>query len=214
MSTIYIFSGLGADYRAFEKIDFGNLPIVHISWISPQKNETIENYAQRISEKILDENPILIGLSFGGMMLMEIAKIKKTKQIILISSAKTKYELPWIYRFLGKIKANKLIPSSILTKSNFILNWLFGANSIEEKQLLKAIIKDTDILFMKWAINEISHWKNVEIPNNVIHIHGNNDKIIPIRNVKANFTIQNGSHLMTLNKSKEIQDIIFKICKV
>ncbi|WP_177765426.1 alpha/beta hydrolase [Flavobacterium sp. I3-2] len=213
MSTIYIFSGLGADYRAFEKIDFGNLQIVHISWISPQKNETIENYAQTISEKILDENPILIGLSFGGMMLMEIAKIKKAKQIILISSAKTKYELPWLYRFLGKIKATKLIPNSILTKSNFVLNWLFGANSIEEKQLLKAIIKDTDILFMKWAINEISHWKNVEIPTNVIHIHGNNDKIIPIRNVEADFTIQNGSHLMTLNKSKEIKDIIFKICK-
>lgn len=109
---------------------------------------------------------------------------------------------------------NKLIPNSILTKSNFVLNWLFGANSIEEKQLLKAIIKDTDILFMKWAINEISNWQNVEIPNNVIHIHGNNDKIIPIRNVEADFTIQNGSHLMTLNKSKEIQDIIFKICKV
>lgn len=213
MNTIYIFSGLGADYRAFEKIDFANLPIVHISWIPPLKNETIENYAKRISVNIIDSNPILIGLSFGGMMLMEIAKIKKTKQIILISSAKTKYELPWVYRSLGKIKVNKLLPNFILNKPNSVLFWLFGANTIEEKQLLNTILKDTDIHFMKWAINEISNWKNTKIPTNVIHIHGNIDKIIPIRNVSVDFTIQNGSHLMTLNKSEEIQDIIYKICK-
>lgn len=210
MSKIYIFSGLGADYRAFEKIDFGDLPIEHIEWISPLEKESMLNYAKRISEKITSENPILIGLSFGGMMLMEIAKFKKTKQIILIASAKNKYELPSIYRFFGKTKLNKFIPNSFLKRTNFILYWLFGAKSKEEKFILNLILKDTDIVFLKWAINEILNWKNIEIPDNVIHIHGNVDKIIPFKNINPDFVIQNGGHLMTINKAKEIENILFE----
>ena len=84
LNKVYIFSGLGADHRAFDTIDFGDLPIEHITWIKPKNNESIQSYAKRISSKLTDEKPILIGLSFGGMLLMEIAKIKPYQKIILI----------------------------------------------------------------------------------------------------------------------------------
>jgi len=213
MTKIYIFSGLGADHRAFENINFKNLAIQHISWIQPLESESIQSYALRISEKITNHDAILIGLSFGGMLLMEIAKIKKSKKIILISSAKTKNELPLIYHYFGKFKFNKLIPNSIFKKSNSLLFWLFGVQTIDEKKILNNIIIDTDIYFLKWAINEILNWQNTEIPNNVIHIHGTSDKIIPFKNIKANYIIKNGSHLMTLNKSKEIEDILHNIIR-
>ncbi|WP_235830379.1 alpha/beta hydrolase [Paenimyroides tangerinum] len=213
ITKVYIFSGLGADYRAFNNIDFGDLPIEHIAWIEIENNETIESYAKRISEKLSDENPILIGLSFGGILLMEIAKIKRYQKIILIASAKDKFEIPLIYRLLGKLKFNRLIPKSILKKPNPILFWLFGAKTIEEKKLLCEILKDTDPDFLSWAINEISNWKNKTIPKNVVHIHGNKDKIIPFKNVKSNYIIQNGGHLMTMNKADEIQKLILELCR-
>lgn len=211
MSKVYIFSGLGADYRAFQKIDFNNLIVEHITWIEPYKAESIENYANRISSKITDENPILIGLSFGGILLLEIAKIKTSKRIILIASAKTKYELPKIYHLFGKLGLIRILPFSILTKPNQFLYWLFGIKSDEEKAIMKDILKDTDINFLKWAIKEISNWKNIEVPKNIIHIHGNKDRIIPIKNINFNYEIQNGGHLMTLNKSKEIEEILISI---
>lgn len=212
MDKIYIFSGLGADYRAFKNINFGRLPIEHIKWISPLKDESIENYALRISDKITTDNSILIGLSFGGMMLMEIAKIKKSKKIILIASAKTKNEIPQLYRILGKLKLHKIIPTQILKTTNSLMFWLFGISKKEDKQLLKNIISDTDIDFLKWAINEIVNWKNTQIPNNAIHIHGTKDRIIPLTNATYDYEIQNGGHLMTLNKSKEIEAILIKLC--
>ncbi|MBV6880858.1 alpha/beta hydrolase [Epilithonimonas ginsengisoli] len=208
MSKIYIFSGLGVDRRVFDNIDFGNLDVEFVDWIDPLKNEPLENYTKRISQKITHDNPILIGLSFGGMVAVEISKIIKTEKIILIGSAKNKFELPKFNRISGKLKLNKLIPKSIFKKQNLVTNWIFGIETDSEKQLLKEILKDTDPNFFSWAINEIVNWKNHTIPENVIHIHGNKDRIIPFKNVKADFVIEGGGHFMTVNRSKEIQEII------
>lgn len=51
------------------------------------------DYAKRLSLQITDEQPILIGLSFGGMMAMELAKIIKVQKIVLLASAKSANEL-------------------------------------------------------------------------------------------------------------------------
>lgn len=213
MNKIYVFSGLGVDKRVYDNIDFGTLDVEFINWIQPLENENLENYAFRISKKITSENPILIGLSFGGMLSVEISKIIKVKKIILIASAKNKFELPFSFKLSGKLKLNQLLPNSILKHHNFILNWLFGIESNEEKQLLKSILQDTDSNFLKWAINEIVNWKNQIYPENCIHIHGSQDRIIPIKNVKADFVIENGGHFMTVNKAEEIEKIILNLIK-
>ncbi len=79
----------------------------------PLKNESIEQYAKRMSEKIHHENPVLIGLSFGGMMCIEIAKIINTDKIIIISSVKSFHEMPWWMRLAGKLKLYKIFPLNL-----------------------------------------------------------------------------------------------------
>lgn len=212
MSKIYIFSGLGVDKRVFQNIDFKDLDVEYIDWIVALENESLKNYAFRISQKITIENPILIGLSFGGILAVEISKVIKTKAVILIASAKNKNELPIIYRIAGKLKLNKLIPSFVLKQQNFLTNWLFGIETDGEKKLLKNILKDTDSNFLSWTINEIVNWRNETNPENFIHIHGNKDYIIPLRNVKSNYIIENGGHFMTVNKATEIEKIIQAVC--
>lgn len=211
MSKIYVFSGLGVDERVFDNIDFGTLDVEFIDWIKPLENESLESYALRISKKITSENPILIGLSFGGMIAVEISKIIKVKKLILIASAKNKFELPFIYRLFGKWNPVNLISKKIFKQQNSISNWFFGIETDSEKRLLKDILQDTDLDFFSWAINEISNWKNESIPANCFHIHGNKDRIIPIKNVKTDFVIENAGHFMIVNKAKEIQEIILSL---
>ena len=211
MSKIYIFSGLGVDKRVFDNIDLNDLNVEFIDWIKPFENEPIKNYSKRISEKITSKNPIIIGLSFGGMIAVEISKILQTRKIILIASAKNRNQLPKNYHLAGRLKLTKLIPNSLLKKQNFITNWFFGLEKKSEKQLLEIILNDTDPNFLGWAINEIATWNNEFESNNCIHIHGSKDRIIPIKNVKANFVIENGGHFMTVNRSKEIEKIIKQI---
>ena len=211
MKKVYLFSGLGADYRAFEKLDFSTFDITHINWITPNKEESIESYAYRISTQIQSDNSILIGLSFGGIIAVEVSKYIKTDKVILLASAKMKQEIPLYYKFLGKLQLHKLIPVSILKNANVLSYWFFGVSNKSEKLLLKNILKDTDSIFLKWALDKIINWKNVSFKNNVIHIHGSADRILPIRYIKTDFIVKNGGHFMTLNKNIELSNLIKKI---
>ena len=207
-NEIYIFSGLGADERVFQKLDFTGLTITFIKWTIPKENETIEGYATRLLSQIKTKKPTLIGLSFGGLMAVEVAKQIDTEKVVLIASAKTKNEIPFYYRLAGQLKIHRLLPIALLKKSNFISNWFFGASSTFDKELLKKILKDTDATFLTWAIDKVVRWTNKTQLKNLMHIHGTADRILPIHFVSCDFKIKNGGHFMTLNKSTELTQLI------
>ncbi len=198
-------SGLGADERMFQFLDLPNYTLKHIRWIEPINfQESIETYAIRLLEQIEGENPVIVGLSFGGMVAMEIAKQIPVRKIILIASAKTQSEIPFYYKILGKMQINKILPVNLLKKVNVITYWFFGVTEEKEKKLLKSVIENTSSSFLRWAIDKILNWKNTTLHPNLKHIHGTWDKILPLRFIKADTIVQKGGHLMTLNKSKEI----------
>ena len=207
---LYIFSGLGADERVFQKMDFSGYSVNFIKWMAPNISETIESYATRLLDQIPNKKPTLIGLSFGGLMAIEVAKQIDVEKVILIASAKTRKEIPFYYRLAGKLRLHKLLPSSLLKSSNFITNWLFGAKSTFDKQLLKQILFDTDPKFIKWAIDKVVRWTNETQKSNLFHIHGADDRILPLKFVECDAIIENGGHFMTLSKSEEISRIIRK----
>ena len=192
----------------FQNYSFESFNVIHVDWISPLEKETLQNYALRISESLTDENAILIGLSFGGILSIEISKIRKFKKIFLLSSAKTKSEIPFYYKVLGKLNLLEIIPVSFLKSVNFLTYLVFGAKTNSEKNLLKDIVKNTDKNFMKWALHQIINWKNKDFDANIVHIQGNRDLILPHYFVKFDYLIDGGTHFMTLNQSKKIEQII------
>lgn len=207
-SEIYIFSGLGADERVFQKLDFSDFKTTFVKWIIPQDNETIENYSSRLLEQITTKKPTLIGLSYGGIIAVEVAKQIETEKVILIASAKTKNEIPFYFRFAGLLGLHKLVPTKLLKSSNFITNWFFGTNSTFDKKLLKQILIDTNPIFLKWAIEKVARWTNQTKTKNIIHIHGTSDRILPLKFVNCDLIVKDGGHLMTLNKPNELNNIL------
>lgn len=205
---LYIFSGLGADERVFQRLDFSDFKVTFIKWIVPHDTDTIEHYATRLLDQITITKPTLIGLSFGGLIAVEVAKQIDTEKVILIASAKTKNEIPFYYRFAGQLGLHKLLPTRLLKSSNFITNWFFGTTSTFGKQLLKQILIDTDPTFLKWAIDKVARWTNQTQTKNIFHIHGASDRILPFKFVICNSTIKNGGHLMTLNKADELNSVL------
>ena len=89
MKKIYCISGLGADERAFSKLNIKGFELKVIRWLMPIKDETLPEYASRMRQDIDDDNPILMGLSFGGMLCTEIAKQVPVKKIIIDRICKT-----------------------------------------------------------------------------------------------------------------------------
>jgi pimeloyl-ACP methyl ester carboxylesterase len=210
---IYFFSGLGADHRAFQAIEIPQAyQPIFIEWLPPLSQESIEEYAQRIAKQfITTPKPILVGLSFDGIIAVEVAKYVQPSQVILISSAKTYQEVPPYYRCLGYLRIHQLLPIQLLKWHNAMTNWFFGAKTIKEQWLLKNILADTPNDFLRWAIHQILTWKNTILPLNYVHSHGTQDKILPLGFVKNCIAIKNGGHLMVLDKANEISKILREV---
>mgnify|MGYP003575239850 CR=1 FL=1 len=211
MKKIYILSGLGADERVFKHLDFKDWDVTFIKWIKPVSHEPLTDYVKRISEQIKHDNPILIGLSFGGIIATELTKIIEVEKLILISSLKTSNEIPALYRLAGKLYLHRLIPYSLLKKDHFLNRWLFGVIGRSDRALFKAVLDDTDVDYLKWAINAILNWKNMQLHPSLFHVHGTNDRILPINKSGKIITIKNGGHLMVLTKAKQVSEVLHQI---
>ena len=203
---LYGISGLEADKRVFEYLTL-DCELIPMDWIEPKEKESIEDYAIRFSEQInTKEKYGILGVSFGGLIAVEISKKLNPELTILISSAETKNELRTIYRIVGKSKLVKLIPQKLFDPPRIIANWIFGA---KQKKLLNQILNDTNLRFAKWAVNELLNWKNEEnLTNRVLKIVGTNDKLIPPdKDIKLKL-IEGGEHFMIVDKAEEISQII------
>lgn len=210
---IYFVPGLAASPKIFEYLNFNPqlFEIHYLEWLLPlSKTETLENYAKRMSELVLQENSILIGVSFGGIMVQEMSTFINVDKVIIISSIKNKHELPVALKLLNKIKATKIIPLKFLTNIEIFEKLAFNNFTKKRLKLYKKYLAVRDETYLTWAINAIFNWQRVEQISNLIHIHGTNDHIFPIKNIENCIKIEGGTHIMILNKAKTISKIINK----
>jgi len=211
IKNIYLFSGLGADHRVYKHLDFTGYDIVHVKWETPIVNETLADYVKRLAQQVTRPNPVFIGVSFGGMVAIEMAKIIDTEKIIIIASAKDKYNIPIHYKISGFLKIHKLIPGRVLKRPSQFLYWQFGIETTEDKKLLDEILPDTDVKFLTWALGRISTWSNTKHHSNLVHIHGSEDRVLPYPSQGADFTIKDGGHFMMINRANEISVLLQQI---
>ncbi len=208
--NVYLISGLGADKRIFSNLSFSDQYVInHIEWISPTKREGLVSYSKRLSEQIDQSEPfILIGVSFGGMIAVEICSFLKPIKTIIISSVTTDRQIPWYYKLSGMVNLHRLVPIKILKAPTILTFWFFGTKTKEQKSLLTQILNDTDDKFLKWAISKITTWKQKIRPENLYHIHGTSDRILPLAFINPDLQIQNGGHLMVYDQYDQISCIL------
>jgi pimeloyl-ACP methyl ester carboxylesterase len=206
---IYFISGLGADHRVFVNLKIDNSFQKHIEWEVPFKNESLSEYCQRLLTQIDQKSEvILVGVSFGGIIAQEIAKLISVKKIIIISSVKNEKEMDWKLRLVSCLKLYKFFPVSVLLFLNkFTADYYFGIKSKEESNLLHKIIEDTNPVFMMWAIDRLMKWRNKE-KMDLLHLHGTKDKIFPSSSIKIFVPVREGGHFMILNKASEVSALI------
>ncbi len=210
--NVYFISGLGADQRVFKNLAIDpKFNVHHIEWIRPNKKESIKSYSSRLMDQIDTSQPYqLVGLSFGGMIATVISEIDDPEQIILISSNSVGIPLSKFYRGLIGFVLLSPFSAPFLKSTNKFTNNLFGANTPEEKALLKTILKDTDSKFLKWALKTISKWDHPVRSPIAYQINGTDDRMIQARLVDSDKLIQGGEHLMVLSKADEISPILNK----
>ncbi len=220
MKEIFCISGLGADERIFGKLQIPGGQLHFIKWVQPLENESIESYAKRLCDQIPVTDPVLAGVSFGGMMAIEIAKLIPASKVILISSVKNCSEVPRWMRSCGHYKLDRALPSKPLAAYPAlklirpIQNYFLGAHTPEEKKIANEYRDSIDPVYLRWAINQVLNWKNNWQPENLVHLHGQKDHIFPVKKIKNAFIIPGGGHFMIMNRYEEISERIAEQLKM
>ncbi|GAA4272134.1 alpha/beta hydrolase [Aquimarina gracilis] len=195
---------MAADVSIFENI---RLPEDHFStymvpWKIPNKKESMGEYAKRMCLEIKHDNAVLVGVSFGGVVVQEMSKYLNVKKVIIISSVKSKHELPRRMKLARKTKLYKLLPTSLVSK---IDNWeklAFGEFAKKRAAMYQKYLSVNDKTYLDWAIEKMVCWDQEKCPNRLVHIHGDRDIVFPISNIKNCITVDKGTHVMIVNRAR------------
>jgi pimeloyl-ACP methyl ester carboxylesterase len=212
--NVYFISGLGADRRAFERIQLPPQYYVHyLDWIEPAKNESLNDYALRLGQSIDTSTPFaIVGLSMGGMVAAVLSKKLHPQKTVLISSIGCTKEFPLLLKFAAKTGAHKILPGFIFRpRSLFFVQRVLGTKLKGQKALLWSFISQSNPAFIRWAINAIINWENRERPANIYHIHGSSDKMFPLKYTRPDIVIKNGSHFMVWTKAGEVSKVLQEV---
>lgn len=204
---IYFIPGLGADRRMYyhqlrlfpQAVVLEHLPAV--------KGETLALYARRVAALIDTSAPFaLVGTSLGGMIAMEISRILKPEKVILIASVKNRSELPGFIKSMKYLNLHRLFSGKAYQRLNQLAaQRLDSRNDSEAAGLIKAMMLDMQPDFIEWAINAVINWQPpAEYRSDVVHIHGDNDLLFPLRKIKNAIVIEKGTHIMNMTLSEEI----------
>lgn len=206
---------MAADERVFKYIQLPEgFEIVHLTWITPLKEESLPSYAARMAERIDTTQPfVLVGLSFGGMLVTEIAKRFPPVKTILISSVPVSKHLPGYFRVAAALRLHKVVPIGLVKTSARLKRFITREKS-EDKKLLWEIIKSSDPAFIRWSMEAVLKWKNEDMPQPILHIHGTRDEILPARYTTPTHIIPKAGHLMIMTQPDEVNQILHKALAV
>ncbi len=208
---VYFIPGLAAGKEIF---DFIRLPEDqyskhYLEWILPEsRKENLTAYVKRMSKGIKHKNPVLIGVSFGGIIAQEIAKIIPSRKLIIISSVKTRSEFPRRLRWIKALKIYRLFPAKTFKNINNFNRFTFGKSLSRKAELYNKYLNVRDEKYLRWAIHSVLSWKQKEAADKIVHIHGSNDPIFPIKYIKNPIVIKGGNHAIILSKANKITHLI------
>lgn len=205
---VYFMPGLAASSSIFERIKLAEsvFEMVFLEWEIPLKKESLSDYARRIAKNIMHPNPVLIGVSFGGILVQEISKHIKTRKVIIISSVRSNTEFPRRMKIGKTTKAYKLIPMRLLLNLENLAKFTFGEKIKKRIQLYEKFLSVRDLYYLEWAMESIILWDRVEIDEEVVHIHGDQDDVFPIKYIKKCIVVKGATHILILSKYKWLNE--------
>ena len=196
--------GMAANSTIFKNIhlDEEYFEIHKLEWFVPDRGMTLVEYAKAMCERITFKEPVLIGVSFGGILVQEMARLIPVKKVIIISSVKSRYELPKRLIFAKYTKIHKLLPTGLVNNVELLAKYAFGETVTKRLELYEEYLSIRDKYYIDWSINQMIHWGQQEHMPELVHIHGDKDAVFPIHHIKNCTVVEGGTHIMILNRFK------------
>lgn len=207
---IYQISGLGANQNAFKYLKLNpEFELAYIPWLLPERKETLQHYAERMAEYIdPNEKFMLMGLSFGGIILSELNQLVKPEFNFLISTVKSRSELPLFMRFCSKSRIHRGVPAQFFASDKGLSYAFFRKLYSSKMPDLNEFFEYKDPYYIKWSIDQIVNWETPKPIENYLHLHGNKDIVFPVNYIQNAQIVEGGTHLMVMQKQRKVTELI------
>lgn len=212
MSTTIFLPGIGGTELLFSKQKKVFPNVVTPPWPKPLQDESVADYARRWAVDFTAESYTLIGTSFGGIVCLELANWLPISSVVLISSC---YEKQPLSPSLGMMeKVSRFIPDHTI---RWGATWLMphmvakrNSLSSEDRELVKAMSRQVDIDFTRWACRAALRWQGP--PENftfkVFAIHGDRDPVFPKISHPDVEVVRGGGHMLTLTHPEAVAEFL------
>mgnify|MGYP001606039526 CR=1 FL=1 len=192
---IYLLPGMGADQSMFAGPWHSLNNYRLIDWPPFAGETSIHAIAKRIvTEQRVQRNDTLVGISLGGIVACEMAKIAAVGNLVLVGGAKEKEE---ISGFLSLI--HPLVDLAPLT----FIQRLSGKIPSDVAQMFSRGQAD----FIRAMCRAIFEWEGLgSLPVKLLRIHGRKDRVIPLPEDVQH--VLDGGHLIAMTHSQRCVDII------
>ena len=215
---IILFPGLGTDCRIFDKAfkDFDEESFIKVDYDLELigNADNLADYAKNIVKSFqLDQyngDLIIVGMSLGGLVAIELSKILDHKTIVIISSIKSQKEAPVFLKIAKFFRIYYFIPIWFSRMIIPIIGYLAGTLNKEGYKLYKLMLQQWESKKFIWARRTALNWENQYVPSKLVHIHGSKDELFCYKKVRPTHLIKGGRHNMILDRSEEISEILKK----
>lgn len=154
------------------------------------------------------ENPVVIGVSMGGMIAAEMTTFMPHLKAIIISSIKSPKERSVLLKLGRNLPLQRMLPESFIQKGT----WFWGAARWQvnehQGQYFLEMFKEQDPRFLKWALVQVPRWKGTGDPTRILHIHGDKDELFPVKRVTNATVIKGGTHFLVYTRGREVSTLI------
>ena len=207
-APVYLLPGMAGGDRIFDRLG-PLLPNARaINWIDPRSDESLAKYAVRIAAEVTEADCFIAGVSFGGVVALEVSRIVQPRGCFLISSNPNQLP-PWLriwrifagsdcQRTLNGIgRVASIIPRKSRTRSTGRITKLAGAAGG----------------WQRWATSAVLGWRpDCRVADvSIIQIHGDADATFPIRYVTPDIIIPTGGHVLPLTHPNAVADAMLSV---
>lgn len=210
---VYLMPGMAADPTIFNRIKLpeDQFEIHWLEWMIPDENESLESYAKRMISNVKHQNIVLLGVSFGGVLVQEMSKYMTLRKLIVVSSVKSKYELPRRMKLAKFLKAYKFAPTRLLSNLDVLKKYSFSDSIVKRIDLYKTYLAVNDKRYLDWALKQMICWEQTEAIPEAIYIHGDQDAVFTRSCGDGAIVIKGGTHIMIIFKSQWFNENLPKL---
>ena len=207
---VVLFSGMGGDCRLFRSIQIPEAEIVTPDHTEPADGEKLTQYASRIADGMnIQPADIVGGVSFGGMLAGEIARQRPVAGLILLGSCLRPARLPWSYRWVERL--GPFIPDFVLGIRSWrpLVRWRFAPLTGDAETCLIEMALSYPTAQIRAFGRMVMGWTGVEnVPCPVLSIHGDWDRIIPLKCAEPDLILKEAGHAFTLTHADQTSSAI------